>query len=55
VDAQLASLKKTSKWERAAFIKKGGWDTVVRIEGDLCAQLLVTEKVPAAKTAAASG
>jgi len=23
VDAQLASLKKTSEWERAAFIKKG--------------------------------
>ena len=28
VDAQLASLKKTSEWERAAFIKKGGWDTL---------------------------
>jgi hypothetical protein len=28
VDAQLASLKKTSEWEQAAFIKKGGWDTL---------------------------
>ena len=61
VDAQLASLKKTSEWERAAFIKKGGWDTLSGLKetvtgaANLCAQLLVTEKVPAAKTAAASG
>jgi len=60
VDAQLASLKKTSEWERAAFIKKGGWDTLSGLKetvtdaANLCA-LLVTEKVPAAKTAAASG
>jgi hypothetical protein len=33
VDARLASLKKTSEWERAAFIKK--WlGHAVRIEGD---------------------
>jgi hypothetical protein len=51
VDAQLASLKMTSEWERAAFIKK---ETVTGA-ANLCAQLLVTEKVPAAKTAAASG
>src|ERR1700738_3883851 len=61
VDAQLASLKKTSEWERAAFIKKGGWDTLSGLKetvtgaANLCAQLLVTEKVPAAKTASASG
>ena len=61
VDAQLASLKKTSEWEWVAFIKKGGWDTLSGLKetvtgaANLCAQLLVTEKVPAAKTASASG
>jgi hypothetical protein len=50
VDAQLASLKKTSEWERAAFIKKGGWDTLSGLKetvtgaANLCAQLLVAEK-----------
>src|ERR1700730_190069 len=54
-DAQLAALRKTSEWERAAFIKKGGWDTLSGLKetvtgaAKLCAQLLVTEKVPAAR------
>jgi hypothetical protein len=34
VDAQLASLKKTSEWERAPFINKGWLGHAVRIEGD---------------------
>jgi len=34
VDAQLASLKKTSKWERPAFHQKGWLGHAVRIEGN---------------------
>jgi len=59
-DAQLVPLKKINGWERGAFIKKGGWDTLSGLKeavtgaATLCAQLLVTEKPPAAKTATAS-
>jgi hypothetical protein len=60
-DAQLASLKKTNEWERAAFIKKGGWDALPELKeavtgvANLCAERLVTEKLPVAKTAAVAG
>jgi hypothetical protein len=58
VDAQLASLKKTNEWERAAFIKKGGSDALPGLKeavtgvANLCAERLVTEKLPVANRAA---
>lgn len=55
--AQLASLKKTDEYERNDFIKKGGWVTLpgtaepVSGAATLCAEKLITAKLPVAKAA----
>jgi hypothetical protein len=50
--AQLASLKKTSSWQRDDLIEKGGWVTLPGVEkpiataADLCAERLAAMELP---------
>jgi GH24 family phage-related lysozyme (muramidase) len=52
--AQLAALKKAASYERGDIIQKGGWVTMpgdtnaVAGAADICAQTLMTEKLPPA-------
>jgi hypothetical protein len=58
--AQLASLKKTSSWERDQVIEKGGWatppglDEPVPSAADLCAERLAAMELPASGQGAQS-
>jgi hypothetical protein len=52
--AQLATLKKTSSWERDEYLEKGGWLSVVKgnkpVDGaaDICAERLMKAELPSA-------
>jgi len=59
--AELAALKKAEPWDQDGFIRKGGWVTPpgwkapVAAAADICAQQLLTAKLPLAKPAALEG
>ncbi|KRR19249.1 hypothetical protein [Bradyrhizobium retamae] len=59
--AQLATLKKTSSWQREDFIEKGGWATLpgsdkpVASAAEICAERLAAMKLPPVDQGAQSG